>query len=225
MRPSLRLAAIMQCHSIFVFTHDSIGVGEDGPTHQPVEHLMSFRAIPGLTVIRPADANETAAAWKLAVQLKGPIAFALTRQKLPILEVNRFPIVEGVPKGAYILSEASQGKPELILIATGSEVHLALAAQVQLASQGKLVRVVSMPSWELFEKQSQDYRRSVLPADIPKLAIEAGATLGWHKYVGDKGAIIGLDRFGLSAPLDAAMKNLGFSVERVVSEALSLLTK
>jgi transketolase len=225
MRPSLRLAAIMQCHSIFVFTHDSIGVGEDGPTHQPVEHLMSFRLIPGLTVFRPADANETAAAWRLAVELKTPVVFALTRQKLPILDVNRYPIVDGVPKGAYILSEAPNGKPELIIIATGSEVHLALDAQEQLASQGKPVRVVSMPSWELFEKQSQDYRHSVLLPDVPKLAIEAGVTLGWQKYVGDNGTIIGLDRFGASAPLEQVMKNLGFSVERVVNEALALLAK
>jgi transketolase len=223
MRPSLRLAAIMGCHSIFVFTHDSIGVGEDGPTHQPVEHLMSFRLIPGLTVIRPADANETAAAWKLAVQLKGPVVFALTRQKLPILEVNRYPVAEGMPRGAYILAEAENGKPELIIIATGSEVHLALAAREQLSAQGRQVRVVSMPSWELFEKQSEDYRNSVLLPAVPKLAVEAGSTLGWQKYVGDKGTIIGLDRFGASAPLEQIMKNLGFSVERVVHEARALL--
>ncbi|MFQ5811228.1 MAG: transketolase C-terminal domain-containing protein, partial [Armatimonadota bacterium] len=222
MRPSLRLAAIMQTHSLFVFTHDSIGVGEDGPTHQPIEHCMSLRAIPGLTLLRPADANETAAAWRVAIERSGPVAFALTRQKLPVLDADKYDVADGVPRGAYILAEAEAERPDVILIATGSEVHLALAAQGELAAKGVQARVVSMPSWELFDEQPAEYREHVLPPGAPKLAIEAGAARGWGDHVGLDGDVIGLDRFGASAPGDVVMEQLGFSVENVVARALAL---
>jgi transketolase len=220
MRPAIRLAALQPAHSIFVFTHDSIGLGEDGPTHQPIEQLLSLRAIPGLTVVRPADANETAAAWGLALSRSGPVALALTRQGLPVLEG---PIAEGVPKGAYILSEAPSGAPEVVLAATGSEVSLALEAQRAMAGDGVEARVVSMPSWELFDEQPEAYRREVLPPGIPTLAIEAGSPRGWRDYVGENGVIIGLNRFGASAPGKVAMEKLGFTVERVVAETKSLM--
>lgn len=223
MRPALRIAAMMKADAIFIFTHDSIGLGEDGPTHQPVEHLMSLRMIPNMTVIRPADANETAAAWRVAIERKGPVALALTRQKLPVLDGQRYSIAEGLPRGAYVLAEADADKPDLILIATGSEVHLALQAREQLAVQEVQVRVVSMPCWELFEEQSEEYRQQVLPAEVPKLAVEAGVTVGWERYVGREGAIIGLDRFGASAPGNVAMEKLGFNVDNVVKQAMALL--
>ena len=222
MRPSLRLASMMRARSIFVYTHDSIGLGEDGPTHQPVEHLMSLRAIPGLTLLRPADANETAAAWRVAIEHDGPVALALTRQKLPVLDSERHGIAEGLTKGAYVLADAEAGAPDVILIATGSEVHLVLAAREELAARGVPARVVSMPSWELFDEQPADYRQQVLPPAIPKLAVEAGVPRGWHDYVGDKGDVIGLDRFGASAPGNIVMEQLGFSVDRVVERALAL---
>jgi len=223
MRPALRLAALMQIHSIFIFTHDSIGLGEDGPTHQPVEHLMSLRAMPGMTIIRPADANETAVAWRIAIESSGPISLALTRQKLPVLDTEVYAILEGVPRGAYVLADADSKNPDIIIIATGSEVDLALSAREELRNNGVQARVVSMPSWELFEEQSTEYKQKVLLPDVPKLAVEAGATLGWYKYVGDNGDIIGIDRFGASAPGKTAFENLGFSVENVVSHALELL--
>lgn len=225
MRPALRLACLMNTHSIFIFTHDSIGLGEDGPTHQPIEHLMSLRAIPRMTLIRPADANETAIAWRLAVQHHGPVALALTRQKVPILDPARCPIVQGVPRGAYILAEAEGGQPEIILIGTGSEVHLVLAAQEALKAQGVRARVVSMPSWELFDQQSADYRRQVLPPEVPKLAAEAGVPQGWCKYTGDNGDVIGIDRFGASAPGQVVYEKLGFNVDHVVERALALLKR
>ena len=211
----------MQCHSIFVFTHDSIGVGEDGPTHQPVEQVMSLRAIPGLIVIRPADANETAAAWRVALQRKGPVALALTRQKLPTLDAQTCPIAAGVPRGAYTLADADS--PNIIIIATGSEVQWALGAKDELEAKGIRARVVSMPSWELFAEQGDDYRRQVLPPGLPKLAVEAGVTMGWRGFVGCRGDVIGIDRFGASAPGNVVMDELGFSVENVVSRALKLL--
>ncbi len=222
MRPSLRLAALMQIRSIFVFTHDSIGVGEDGPTHQPVEHLMSLRVIPGFTVIRPADANETAAAWRLALDRGGPCALALSRQKLPVLDEAAGVVSDGVSKGAYILKEPATS-PKLIFVATGSEVHLALEAADRLAADGLAIRVVSMPSREVFFEQAQDYRSSVLPAEVPKVAIEAGVTAGWWKVVGDTGAVVGLDRFGESAPGGTVMDRLGFNVENVAEKARKLL--
>ncbi|MFV2041001.1 MAG: transketolase family protein, partial [Candidatus Hydrothermarchaeales archaeon] len=223
MRPALRLAALMQTHSIFIFTHDSIGLGEDGPTHQPVEHLMSLRVIPGLTVIRPADANETAMAWKIAVSHGGPVCLALSRQKLAVLDPTLFPVLNGSLRGAYILSESKSEAPEIVLIATGSEVGLALKAQTELESRGVSARVVSMPSWEIFDEQTLEYKNSVLPQDVPRLAIEAGSTLGWWKYVGCGGGVIGLDRFGASAPGSVALEKLGFTVENVVNQAIKLV--
>ncbi|MBI4483729.1 MAG: transketolase [Acidobacteria bacterium] len=225
MRPALRLAALMQTRAIFIFTHDSIALGEDGPTHQPVEHLMSLRAIPGLTVLRPADANEAAAAWRVAIQRRGPTALVLTRQSVPVLDPHRYPVARGVLRGAYVLAEAENGDPELILVATGSEVHLALAARERLASQGVRARVVSMPSWELFDEQPPEYRRQMLPSRVPRLAMEAGISRGWRDYVGDAGDVIGVDRFGASAPGDVVYEKLGFHVDRVVERALALLRR
>lgn len=225
MRPALRLGCMMNASSIFVFTHDSIGVGEDGPTHQPVEQLMSLRTIPNMTVLRPADANETAEAWRIAIKRNGPVALVLTRQKLPVLAPEKYPIAEGCRKGGYVLAEAQGARPEVILIATGSEVSLALEARQKLADQDVQCRVVSMPSWELFEEQSDAYRQRVLPTEVPKLAIEAGATLGWHRYVGVDGKVIGLDRFGASAPGEVVMKKLGFNVDNVVETARALLQR
>jgi transketolase len=221
-RPALRLAGMMQAHGIFVFSHDSIALGEDGPTHQPIEQLMSLRAIPGFTVMRPADANETAACWRMALERKKPAALILTRQKLPVLDTEAYPISDGVPRGAYVLSEPKQGTPEVILVATGSEVHLALEAAHDLGAEGVGVRVVSMPSWEIFEEQPDAYKREVLPTEIPKLALEAGVTLGWERYTGVTGEVIGLDRFGASAPGAIAYSNLGFNVENVVKKAMAL---
>jgi transketolase len=221
MRPSLRLAALMQAHSIFIFTHDSIGLGQDGPTHQPIEQLTSLRAMPGLTVFRPADANETTEAWRLAIALPGPVALVLTRQSLPVLDPKQFSVGNGVARGAYVLVDRPD--PDLILVATGSEVHLALQAARALAQSGVEVRVVSMPSWELFAKQPAEYRDSVLPPKISTLAIEAGATLGWYKWVGRTGDIIGLDHFGASAPGEVVMEKMGFNIDNVVHRALRLL--
>jgi transketolase len=224
MRPAIRLSAMMGIHSIFVFTHDSIGLGEDGPTHQPIEHLMSLRAMPGLCVIRPADANETARAWRIAVGRRAPVALILSRQNLPILDPARYP-VEELHRGAYVISEAESDKPVLIIIATGSEVHLALEAQEELKKLDIEARVVSMPSWELFEEQPVEYRNGVLDPDIPKLAVEAGSTLGWCKYIGESGDVIGIDRFGESAPGAIALDRLGFNVEKVVLRAKALLER
>lgn len=225
MRPALRLAALMQTNVKFVFTHDSIVLGEDGPTHQPIEQLMSLRMIPYMTVIRPADANETVIAWKEAIKRKGPVSLVFTRQKLPILDLEKYPISEGVPKGAYILKNDPSGEPDVILIATGSEVHLALTSQEELKRKGVKTRVVSMPSWELFEEQPEDYKQKVLPSNVPKLAIEAGVTLGWKTYVGLDGAVIGLNRFGASAPGKTVYEKLGFNVNNVIEVALSLLSR
>ncbi|HOD36364.1 MAG TPA: transketolase [Syntrophales bacterium] len=225
MRPPIRLAALSGHHVIFLFTHDSIGLGEDGPTHQPVEQIMSLRAVPDLTVIRPADGNETVAAWKLAIERKKPVALILTRQNLPALNPGTFPIASGVPRGAYILKSGGE-KPDVILIATGSEVQLALGASENLDRQGVKARVVSMPSWELFQEQPPSYRDEVLPPSVRKrVAIEAGATLGWWRWVGDEGDVIGIDRFGSSAPGNVVMEKFGFSVDNVVKKALSLLKK
>jgi transketolase len=220
-KPALRIAAIMEAHSLFVFTHDSIGVGEDGPTHEPIEHLMALRAVPHMTDFRPADANETAAAWRLALERKGPAFFALTRQDVPVIDASNRDIYASVSKGAYVLEDAANAK--VILIATGSEVSVALGAQKLLAADGIGARVVSMPSWKIFDEQAAEYKASVLPAGVPKLAIEAGATLGWWKYVGSNGDVVGLDRFGASAPGTIAMKELGFSAENVAARAKKLL--
>ncbi len=225
MRPAMRLSALMQTHVVFIFTHDSIGLGEDGPTHQPVEHLMSLRAIPGMTVIRPADANETVAAWRVAVQRKGPVVLALTRQKLPILDPDKYPILNGMPRGAYIMAESESGPPKIILIATGSEVQLALEAREDLKAKDIPARVVSMPSWEIFEEQSSHYKKQVFIPNVPKIAIEAGVSQGWRTYVGDKGDVIGLNRFGASAPGKIALEKLGFNVKNVVEHAAALVKK
>jgi transketolase len=223
MRPSLRLAALMGAHSTFIFTHDSIGLVQDGPTHQPVEHLTSLRAMPGLTVFRPADGNETMAAWREAIRLPGPSVLVLTRQALPVLDPKQFSVSAGVAKGAYVLVD--NPNPDLVLVATGSEVQLALQAAQTLAKSGTRARVVSMPSWELFAKQPAAYRDSVLPVNIPTLAIEAGATLCWYKWVGRTGDIVGIDHFGASAPGEIVMEKMGFNVDNVVQRALKLLRR
>jgi transketolase len=220
-KPALRLAAIMEAPSLFVFTHDSIGVGEDGPTHEPIEHLMALRAVPHMTDFRPADANETAAAWRLALERGGPTFFALTRQDVPVIDATKHDIYGGVSKGAYVLDDVAN--PQLVLIGTGSEVQLAQGAAKLLGAEGIKVRVVSMPSWKIFDEQSAEYRASVLPVGVPKLAVEAGATLGWWKYVGTGGDVVGIDRFGASAPGPVVMKELGFSAENVAARAKKLL--
>jgi transketolase len=224
MRPAIRVASLMNLPIIYVFTHDSIAVGEDGPTHQPVEQLASLRAIPGLTVIRPADASETAQAWRYAVKnTRGPVALILSRQKLPVL--NPDTIENGLTDGAYILADC-EGKPDIILIATGSEVHIALEARKRLALENIAARVVSMPSWELFEKIPQEYKDRVLLPDVTvRLAIEAGSPMGWEHYVGNRGAIIGMNGFGASAPGGTVMKQFGFTPENIVQKAMALLKK
>lgn len=221
MRPAIRLASIMDLLIVYVFTHDSIGLGEDGPTHQSIEHVASLRAIPHLTVIRPCDANETAVAWQVTIAMHNkPVALILTRQNVPTLDRNVYGSAEGLKKGAYILSEPQGKKANFILIATGSEVGLIVAAQHKLAEKGIFARLVSMPSWELFESQTQQYKDSVFPRDIKaRLAVEAGVPQGWERYVGDFGGIIGIDKFGASAPGDKVMKEYGFSVENVVKQA------
>jgi transketolase len=226
MRPGIRLAAMSAAHVIYVWTHDSIALGEDGPTHQPVEHLPSLRAIPNMVVLRPADANETIEAWKIAMNhTAGPVGLVLTRQKVPVLDRTTLASAEGVAAGAYVLSEAGPGSQlDLILIATGSEVSLALAAQRQLVDEGVRSRVVSMPSWELFEKQSLEYRDSVLPPSVhARVSIEAASPLGWERYVGPAGAIIGVTSFGASAPGPVVMANYGFTVEHVAEVARTVL--
>jgi transketolase len=223
-RPAIRLACIMGIRPIYVFTHDSIGVGEDGPTHEPVEQLAALRCIPNMVSIRPADANETVAAWKFAIEYKnGPVALLLTRQKLPTLDRVKYSTADNLVKGAYILIENSS-TPDLILIGTGSEVQLALGAYDKLIQEGKKVRVVSMPSWELFERQSKEYRNFVLPPNIKKrVAVEALITMGWEKYVGDNGIIIGMNSFGTSAPVNEIFKHFGFTVENVLARAKEIL--
>jgi transketolase len=225
MRPSIRLAALMGLHVIYVFTHDSIGMGEDGPTHQPIEHLASLRSIPGLIVIRPCDANETTVAWRYAMEQMGrPVALILSRQNVPTLDREEFAAEEGLLRGAYILEDTPDEKPELILIASGSEVGLIVASKEKLKEQKISVRLVSMPSWELFEDQSLEYRESVLPPNVPaKLVVEAGSTQGWQKYAGDLGYIIGIDHFGASAPGPVLQREFGFTVEDICASALSLL--
>lgn len=224
-RGALRLAALMRTRCVLVFTHDSIALGEDGPTHQPVEQLLTLRAIPDFTVFRPADANETREAWKLAVERAGPSALVLTRQKLPVLAVDPAKLAEGVRRGAYVLSPASGGSPQVLLLATGSEVGVALAAQRTLAAAGTRAAVVSMPSWELFEEQSAEYRAQVLPPGVPRVSVEAGSTLGWARYVGVDGASVGVDRFGASAPGPVVLEHLGITESHVVSAARDLLAR
>lgn len=224
MRPPVRLAAIMKIRPIFIYTHDSIGLGEDGTTHQPVEQLVGLRSVPNLMVIRPADANETVQAWRVALEHSaGPVALIFTRQELPIIDQAKYAKASGLEKGAYILADCDK-KPQLILMGSGSEVHLLLEAQQKLIAAAIQARVVSFPSWELFEQQSEAYKESVFPKNIRKrLAVEAGSPLGWHKYVTDEGAIIGVTKFGESAPGEQVMKEYGFSVENVVKKAKALL--
>jgi transketolase len=221
-RSALRMGGIMSCHSLYVFTHDSIGLGADGPTHQPVEHLMSMRAIPQLTDFRPADANETAACWRLALERKSASFMALSRQDLAVLDPEKHKIYEGVSKGAYALDDSGK---DIILIATGSEVELVLKAAEELKSAGIAASVVSMPSFKIFEEQDAAYKSSLFPEDIPKLAVEAGSTMGWWKYVGHNGGIIGVDKFGASAPGPKVMEEYGISVSNIVATAKKLVKK
>ena len=225
MRPSIRLAALMGCRVVYVLTHDSVGLGEDGPTHQPVEHLASLRAMPNLHVVRPADANETAAAWRAALErTQGPTAIVLTRQKIPILPPEGVHRDDGVARGAYVLSDAGEGRPDVLLLASGSEVHVALAAKKLLSEEGISARVVSMPCWERFEEQGAEYREAVLPPSVPaRVSVEAGSTFGWERYVGDRGASVGIDRFGASAPAERIFRELGITPEAVRDRAKSVL--
>ena len=225
MRPPVRLAAMMGLQTIYVYTHDSVGLGEDGPTHQPIEHLAGLRAVPNLTLIRPADANETAVAWRVALENRhGPTALALTRQKLPVFDRTKFGSAEGVARGAYVLSDPPDGKIDVILMGTGSEVSVIVEAQALLVAEGINARVVSMPSWELFEKQPVEYRESVLPPAIKaRLAIEAASPLGWSRYVGDHGGVIALDHFGASAPYQVIMEKFGFTPANVVARVRAML--
>ncbi len=227
LKPAIRLAALMKLHVIFVFTHDSIGLGEDGPTHQPVEQLAGLRAIPRLVVIRPCDANETVVAWRVALEMRDrPVALVLTRQNVPTLERVEAASAEGLRKGGYILADAAEGRPGLILMASGSEVSLCLEAKSMLAKEGVLTRVVSLPSWELFQDQTQEYRNSVLPpAIMARLAVEAGSSQGWRRYIGDRGEMIAVDRFGASAPGDQVMREYGFDAQNIFQRALSLSRK
>lgn len=227
MRPAIRLAALMKLHVIYIFTHDSIGIGEDGPTHQPVEHLSNLRAIPNLIVVRPADANETVEAWRTAVEYReGPVALILTRQNLPVLDRSQYHSATGLRRGGYVLADSVHQTPQIILIATGSEIHLALDVYHQLQAEGIGVRVVNLPSWELFENQPEEYRQEVLPPEITKrISIEAGVTSGWHKYVGREGEVIGLDRFGASAPGPTLLKEFGFNSENIRNRIKTLLDR
>ncbi|MFO7784043.1 MAG: transketolase [Desulfatiglandales bacterium] len=227
MRPAIRLAAMMGLQVIYIMTHDSIGLGEDGPTHQPVEQLAGLRAVPGLTVIRPCDANETREAWQWALRkTDGPTLLSLTRQGLPTLDRKKFGPAEGLRRGAYVLRDPEDGRPEVILMASGSEVHTALDAADRLEQAGKKARVVSMPSWELFDVQPDSYRKEVLPPDIPiRVAVEAGATQGWHRFTGERGTVIGIDHFGASAPAKVLFEKFGITGERVAEAALGLISK
>ena len=221
-RSAIRMGALQSSHSLYIFTHDSIGLGADGPTHQPVEHLMSLRAIPQLTVFRPADANETTACWKLMIERKSASVLALSRQDLPVMDAAKYKIMEGTAKGAYVLEQ--YGK-DVILVATGSEVELVLKSAEQLKSEGINATVVSMPSFEIFDAQPEEYKMSIFPLGIPKISVEAGATMGWWKYIGRDGIAIGVDRFGASAPGPLVLEKYGFSVANVVEKAKSLVKK
>jgi transketolase len=225
LRPSLRLSALSHYPTIWVFTHDSIGVGEDGPTHQPVEHIAALRAIPGLVVVRPADANEVVEAWKIAIARRdGPTALILTRQGVPTLDRNVYASAKGAQRGAYVLVDLGNGGPELILMASGSEVSLILEAGRRIAKDGTCVRIVSFPSWELFASQDEDYRNSVLLPNVhARLSVEAGVAQGWFQWVGNGGALISIEKFGASAPGNVVYEKYGFSVENVISQARNLL--
>jgi transketolase len=224
MRPAIRLSALSHYPSIWIFSHDSIGVGEDGPTHQPVEQLASLRIFPNLVTIRPADANETSQAWRFAIKHNGPIALLLSRQNLPTIDRDVYTPADALAKGAYVLADMGENSPELILMASGSEVDLILRAAGNLAAEGVNVRVVSFPSWELFKMQDQTYRDAVLPPTIKKrIAVEAGSSFGWKQWVGDEGLVVGIDRFGASAPGNRVMREYGFEVSQIIEKALSIL--
>ncbi len=232
MRPTIRLAALSRLPVIYVWTHDSVGLGEDGPTHQPVEHLAALRAIPNLLILRPADANETTEAWRIALRhTAGPVGLVFSRQKLPIFDRTKVAPASGVVKGAYALAEAGPpgkngGLPDVILIGTGSEVALAIEAQQRLAAEGMRCRVVSMPSWELFTQQPQAYRDEVLPPAVTaRVSVEAAVSFGWEKWIGPYGAAVAVDRFGASAPGSTVLKELGFNVDHVVDMAKSVLAR
>jgi transketolase len=220
MRGAVRVAALSEAHVIYSWTHDSVGLGEDGPTHQPIEQLAAMRAMPQLRVIRPADANETAQAWRLAVNGEGPTALILTRQKIPVLAETAERASEGVERGGYVLRDVDNGAPDLVLIGTGSEVHVCLAAAEALAGDGVSVRVVSLPSWDLFARQTPAYRDGVLPAGIPRLSVEAASSFGWDRYAD---AFVAIDHFGASAPGEVNMREFGFTPEHVVDRANQLL--
>jgi transketolase len=224
-RAAMRLGAMMEIPVIYVFTHDSIGVGEDGPTHQPVEQLASLRSIPGLVTLRPADANEVVEAWRVIMELQHePAALILTRQGLRTFDRTKYRAASGLRKGAYVLADAENGKPDLLLLATGSEVSLCLGAYEQLKKEGIKARVVSMPSWEIFERQSEDYRKSVLlPEVAARVSVEQASTLGWERYVGPHGRIIGMHTFGASAPFKALQEKFGFTTESIISAAKALI--
>jgi transketolase len=224
MRPAVRLSALMGAPAVWVWTHDSVGLGEDGPTHQPVEHHMALRAIPNLWYVRPADANETSIAWRIALERPdGPVALALTRQKVPTLDRSEVAAAEGALRGAYTLWQREEGEPDVLLLATGSEVWVALEAAKGLDANA---RVVSMPCWELFEQQPDDYREEVLPPSVgARLSVEAGVGLGWERWVGDHGEIVSIERFGASAPYTTVLEQLGINVENVTARAAALLER
>jgi len=226
-RPAIRLSSLMELPTLFVFTHDAMGDGEDGPTHQPVEQLLSLRAIPGLVTLRPGDANEVVEAYRYILQLRHqPAVLALSRQPLPTLDRKRYAPASGVARGAYVLADAAGGNPEVILIATGSEVALAVEAHEKLVAEGVRSRLVSMPSWDIFEHQTQEYRESVLPPKVKaRVAVEQASTLGWERYVGPTGRVIGMKTFGASAPLKELQKKFGFEPDRVVAAAKEQLGK
>ncbi|HEV3117678.1 MAG TPA: transketolase C-terminal domain-containing protein [Gemmataceae bacterium] len=226
-RPAMRLSALMELPTLFVFTHDAMGDGEDGPTHQPVEHLLSLRAIPGLVVLRPGDANEVVEAYRYIMQLRHePAVLALSRQPLPTLDRSKYAPASGVARGAYVLADAPQGNPEVILIASGSELSLAVQTHEKLVAEGIRSRVVSMPSWDIFEHQTPEYRESVLPSRVTaRVAVEQGSTLGWERYVGRTGRVIGMKTFGASAPLKELQRKFGFEPERVAAAAKEQLGK
>jgi transketolase len=226
-RAAVRLSALMELPIIYIWTHDSVSLGEDGPTHQPIEHLASLRAMPGMIVIRPADANEVAEAWRVILQLKDrPVSLVLTRQALPTLDRAKSAPANGVSKGAYVLIDTPDAKPDVLLLASGSEVSLCVAAQEQLALEGIHARVVSMPSWELFENQSVEYRNSVLPPEVTaRVSVEEASTFGWERYAGTQGTMIGIDTFGLSAPIKVVQRHFGFTPEHVVNAARKQVTR
>jgi transketolase len=227
MRPAIRVSALAEYPSIWVFTHDSIGLGEDGPTHQPVEHLCSLRTMPNLVVIRPGDANEVVEAWRTAiVRRNGPTVLALTRQSVPTVDRTTFSPASGLQRGAYVMKDLGNGDPQLILMASGSEVDLIIRAAEKLASQGVRTRVVSFPSWELFEAQEKNYQDTVLPPKIAaRIGVEAGVAQGWERWIGQRGVMVSIESFGASAPYKVVFEKYGFTVDNIVSKALALLGK